>query len=51
LLFLAGCQPEKAPIIQLKDFSDDGSSHVIGEPKPAYREVTDEFGVVKGWMF
>lgn len=50
LLLLAGCQSDKKPLLQTVDTDKDNTS-VHGDSKPLYREVTDEFGIRKGWEF
>ena len=51
LLSLASCQADKEPLIQLRDYDKSENSNVRRDDKPLYREVTDEFGIVKGWKF
>lgn len=51
IIVLGGCQDVKAPPIQLREFKSGPSTSLHGEAKPAYREITDEFGVYKGWQF
>ena len=47
----AGCESDGEKMLRLKDSGKDNKTNIHGEDKPAYREVTDEFGVGKGWKF
>lgn len=50
-LSAAGCESDGEKLLRLKDGGKDNKTNIHGEPKPAYREVTDEFGLGKGWKF
>ena len=49
--FTSGCKPDGKPLIQLQDYDKADTSNVHKDDKPMYRELTDEFGVKKGWDF
>lgn len=51
LLLVTGCTPDKQPALRQRDYDKDRGSAVTKDDKPLYREVTDEFGVHKGWKF
>lgn len=48
---LSGCKSAKEPLIQLREYDSATGTNVHSDDKPLYREVTDEFGVVKKWKF
>ena len=51
ILVLPGCQSDGEGPIRLGPSDKDQGSNLHKDDKPLYREVTDEFGVGKGWKF
>ena len=51
LLLMTGCQGEKAALTTMPNSARRESTSITSDPKPLYREVTDELGVKKGWSF